>query len=179
MLVMQPKGDLIHMEFEIPSRGIICLRNNILTATAGEAIMAHRFKAYEPWKGPISQRISGVLISKDKGTSVAYSIDKLQDRGKFFIAAGEEVYPGMVIGEHIRPDDLVVNVCGEKKLTNMRASGTDEKMRIVPAIKFSLEESMEYIAADEYVEITPISLRIRKIVLDENERKRTTKKAEA
>jgi GTP-binding protein len=179
MLVMQPKGDLIHMEFEIPSRGIIGLRNNILTATAGEAIMAHRFKAYEPWKGPISQRISGVLISKDKGTSVAYSIDKLQDRGKFFIAAGEEVYPGMVIGEHIRPDDLVVNVCGEKKLTNMRASGTDEKMRIVPAIKFSLEESMEYIAADEYVEITPISLRIRKIVLDENERKRTTKKAEA
>ena len=179
MLVMQPKGDLIHIEFEIPSRGIIGLRNNILTATAGEAIMAHRFKSYEPWKGPISQRISGVLISKDKGTSVAYSIDKLQDRGKFFINAGEEVYPGMVIGEHIRPDDLVVNVCGEKKLTNMRASGTDEKMRIVPAIKFSLEESMEYIAADEYVEITPSSLRIRKIVLDENERKRTTKKAEA
>lgn len=179
MLVMQPKGDLIHMEFEIPSRGIIGLRNNILTATAGEAIMAHRFKAYEPWKGPITQRIAGVMISKDKGTSVAYSIDKLQDRGKFFIAAGEEVYPGMVIGEHIRPDDLVVNVCGEKKLTNMRASGTDEKMRIVPAIKFSLEESMEYIAADEYVEITPNALRIRKIVLDENERKRTTKKVEA
>jgi GTP-binding protein len=179
MLVMQPKGDLIHIEFEIPSRGIIGLRNNILTATAGEAIMAHRFKAYEPWKGPITQRIAGVMISKDKGTSVAYSIDKLQDRGKFFISAGEEVYPGMVIGEHIRPDDLVVNVCGEKKLTNMRASGTDEKMRIVPAIKFSLEESMEYIAADEYVEITPNSLRIRKIVLDENERKRTTKKAEA
>jgi len=179
MLVMQPKGDLIHMEFEIPSRGIIGLRNNILTATAGEAIMAHRFKAYEPWKGTITQRIAGVLISKDKGTSVAYSIDKLQDRGKFFINAGEEVYPGMIIGEHIRPDDLVVNVCGEKKLTNMRASGTDEKMRIVPAIKFSLEEAMEYIAADEYVEITPVSLRLRKVVLDENERKRTTKKVEA
>jgi GTP-binding protein len=179
MLVMQPKGDLIHMEFEIPSRGIIGLRNNILTATAGEAIMAHRFKAYEPWKGTITQRIAGVLISKDKGTSVAYSIDKLQDRGKFFINAGEEVYPGMIIGEHIRPDDLVVNVCGEKKLTNMRASGTDEKMRIVPAIKFSLEEAMEYIAADEYVEITPVSLRLRKIILDENERKRTTKKVEA
>ena len=179
MLVMQPKGDLIHIEFEIPSRGIIGLRNNILTATAGEAIMAHRFKSYEPWKGPISQRISGVLISKEKGTSVAYSIDKLQDRGKFFINAGEEVYPGMVIGEHIRPDDLVINVCGEKKLTNMRASGTDEKMRIVPAIKFSLEESMEYIAADEYVEITPNALRIRKIILDENERKRTSKKVEA
>jgi GTP-binding protein len=179
MLVMQPKGDLIHIEFEIPSRGIIGLRNNILTATAGEAIMAHRFKAYEPWKGPITQRIAGVLISKDKGTSVAYSIDKLQDRGKFFINAGEEVYPGMIIGEHIRPDDLVVNVCGEKKLTNMRASGTDEKMRIIPATKFSLEECMEYIAADEYVEITPVSLRLRKIILDENERKRTTKKVEA
>ena len=179
MLVMQPKGDLIHMEFEIPSRGIIGLRNNILTATAGEAIMAHRFKAYEPWKGTITQRIAGVLISKDKGTSVAYSIDKLQDRGKFFINAGEEVYPGMIIGEHIRPDDLVVNVCGEKKLTNMRASGTDEKMRIIPATKFSLEECMEYIAADEYVEITPVSLRLRKIILDENERKRTTKKVEA
>ncbi len=179
MLVMQPKGDLIHMEFEIPSRGIIGLRNNILTATAGEAIMAHRFKAYEPWKGTITQRIAGVLISKDKGTSVAYSIDKLQDRGKFFINAGEEVYPGMIIGEHIRPDDLVVNVCGEKKLTNMRASGTDEKMRIIPAIKFSLEEAMEYIAADEYVEVTPVSLRLRKIILDENERKRTTKKVEA
>jgi GTP-binding protein len=179
MLVMQPKGDLIHMEFEIPSRGIIGLRNNILTATAGEAIMAHRFKAYEPWKGTITQRIAGVLISKDKGTSVAYSIDKLQDRGKFFINAGEEVYPGMIIGEHIRPDDLVVNVCGEKKLTNMRASGTDEKMRIIPAIKFSLEEAMEYIAADEYVEVTPVSLRLRKVILDENERKRTTKKVEA
>jgi GTP-binding protein len=175
MLVMQPKGDLIHMEFEIPSRGIIGLRNNILTATAGEAIMAHRFKSYEPWKGTIAQRIAGVLISKEKGVSVAYSIDKLHDRGKFFIAPGEEVYPGMVVGEHIRPDDLVINLCGEKKLTNMRASGTDEKMRISPPIKFSLEESMEYIANDEYVEITPNHLRIRKIVLDENERKRVQK----
>ncbi|MDP2385134.1 MAG: translational GTPase TypA [Bacteroidota bacterium] len=179
MLVMQPKGDLVHMEFEIPARGIIGLRNNILTATAGEAIMAHRFKAYEPWKGHIPQRIAGVLISKEKGTAVAYSIDKLHDRGKFFIAAGEEIYPGMVIGEHIRPDDLVVNLCGEKKLTNMRASGTDEKMRIAPPIKFSLEESMEYIANDEYVEITPNHLRIRKIVLDENERKRTQKSVTA
>jgi GTP-binding protein len=175
MLVMQPKGDLVHMEFEIPSRGIIGLRNNILTATAGEAIMAHRFKSYEPWKGTIAQRIAGVLISKEKGVSVAYSIDKLHDRGKFFIAPGEEVYPGMVVGEHIRPDDLVINLCGEKKLTNMRASGTDEKMRISPPIKFSLEESMEYIANDEYVEITPNHLRIRKIVLDENERKRVQK----
>ncbi len=179
MLVMQPKGDLIHMEFEIPSRGIIGLRNNILTATAGEAIMAHRFKAYEPWKGNIPSRIAGVLISKDKGTAVAYSIDKLQDRGKFFVEAGEEIYPGMIIGEHIRPDDLVVNVCTEKQLTNMRASGTDEKMRIVPKIKFSLEESMEYIQRDEYVEITPNFIRLRKIYLDENERKRMSKQLEA
>jgi GTP-binding protein len=175
MLVMQPKGDLIHMEFEIPSRGIIGLRNNVLTATAGEAIMAHRFKAYEPWKGNIPNRIAGVLISKDKGTAVAYSIDKLQDRGKFFIEAGEEIYPGMIIGEHIRPDDLVVNVCTEKQLTNMRASGTDEKMRIVPKIKFSLEESMEYIQGDELVEITPTFIRLRKIHLDENTRKRASK----
>jgi GTP-binding protein len=179
MLVMQPKGDLIHMEFEIPARGIIGLRNNVLTATAGEAIMAHRFKAYEPWKGNIPSRIAGVLISKDKGTAVAYSIDKLQDRGKFFIEAGEEIYPGMIIGEHIRPDDLVVNVCTEKQLTNMRASGTDEKMRIVPKIKFSLEESMEYIQRDEYVEITPNFIRLRKIYLDENERKRMSKQLEA
>lgn len=179
LLVMQPKGDLVHLEFEIPSRGLIGLRNNILTATAGEAIMAHRFKSFEPWKGPIPSRISGVLISKDKGTSIAYSIDKLQDRGKFFIDPGEDVYSGMVIGEHIRTEDLVVNVCTEKKLTNMRASGSDDKMRIAPAIKFSLEEAMEYIQADEYVEITPKSLRLRKIHLDENERKRMSKQIEA
>jgi GTP-binding protein len=179
LLIMEPKGDLIHMEFEIPSRGIIGLRNNVLTATAGEAIMAHRFKAYEPWKGPIPSRIAGVLISKDKGTAVAYSIDKLQDRGKFFIEAGDEIYAGMIIGEHIRPDDLVVNVCTEKQLTNMRASGTDEKMRIVPKIKFSLEEAMEYIQGDEYVEITPTSIRLRKIHLDENTRKRMGKQLEA
>ena len=179
LLIMEPKGDLTHIEFEIPSRGIIGLRNNVLTATAGEAIMAHRFKAYEPWKGPIPSRIAGVLISKDKGSAVAYSIDKLQDRGKFFIEAGEEIYPGMIIGEHIRPDDLVVNVCTEKQLTNMRASGTDEKMRIVPKIKFSLEEAMEYIQSDEYVEITPTFIRLRKIYLEENERKRMGKKLEA
>ena len=179
LLIMEPKGDLTHIEFEIPSRGIIGLRNNVLTATAGEAIMAHRFKAYEPWKGHIPSRIAGVLISKDKGTAVAYSIDKLQDRGKFFIEAGEEIYPGMIIGEHIRPDDLVVNLCAEKQLTNMRASGTDDKMRIVPKIKFSLEESMEYIQGDEYVEITPLFIRLRKIHLDENTRKRFSKKIEA
>ncbi len=178
MLVMQPKGDLIHMEFEIPSRGIIGLRNNVLTATAGEAVMAHRFKSYEPWKGHIPSRIAGVLISKEKGAAVAYAIDKLQDRGKFFVEAGEEVYPGMVIGEHIRPDDLVVNICTEKKLTNMRASGADEKMRIIPKIRFSLEEAMEYIQGDEYVEITPQSIRLRKIHLDENERKRVSKALE-
>jgi GTP-binding protein len=175
MLMMQPKGDLIHMEFQIPSRGIIGLRNNILTATAGEAIMAHRFKAFEPWKGAIPSRIAGVLLSKEKGTAVAYSIDKLQDRGKYFIEPGEEIYPGMVVGEHIRPDDLVINLCGEKKLTNMRASGSDEKMRIAPKIRFSLEEAMEYIQADEYVEITPSNIRMRKIILDENERKRVSK----
>ena len=179
MLVMEPKGDLIHIEFEIPSRGIIGLRNNVLTATAGEAIMAHRFKAFEPWKGPIPNRIAGVLLSKERGTSVAYSIDKLQDRGKFFIDPGEEIYPGMIVGEHIRPDDLVINLCGEKKLTNMRASGTDEKMRIAPKVKFSLEEAMEYIQGDEYVEITPNNIRMRKIILDENERKRVSKHAEA
>ena len=172
LLIMEAKGDLTHIEFEIPSRGIIGLRNNVLTATAGEAIMAHRFKDYEPWKGPIPSRIAGVLISKDKGKAVAYSIDKLQDRGKFFVESGDEIYPGMVIGEHIRPDDLVVNICTEKQLTNMRASGTDDKMRIVPKINFSLEEAMEYIQGDEYVEITPSFIRLRKIYLDENERKR-------
>lgn len=175
LMLMEAKGDLTHIEFEIPARGIIGLRNNVLTATAGEAIMAHRFKDYEPWKGPIPSRIAGVLISKDKGTAVAYSIDKLQDRGKFFVEAGDEIYPGMVIGEHIRPDDLVVNICTEKQLTNMRASGTDDKMRIVPKINFSLEEAMEYIQGDEYVEITPNHIRLRKIYLDENERKRMGK----
>ena len=179
MLIMEPKGDLIHIEFSIPSRGIIGLRNNILTATAGEAIMAHRFKAFEPWKGVIPNRIAGVLLSKEKGTSVAYSIDKLQDRGKFFIDPGEEIYPGMVVGEHIRPDDLVINLCGEKKLTNMRASGTDDKVRIAPKVRFSLEEAMEYIQGDEYVEITPNHIRMRKIILDENERKRASKAIEA
>ncbi len=175
MLIMEPKGDLIHIEFEIPSCGIIGLRNNILTATAGEAIMAHRFKAFEPWKGPIPNRLAGVLLSKERGTSVAYSIDKLQDRGKFFIDPGEEIYPGMIVGEHIRPDDLVINLCGEKKLTNMRASGTDDKVRIAPKVRFSLEEAMEYIQGDEYVEITPNHIRMRKIILDDNERKRVSK----
>jgi GTP-binding protein len=176
MLIMEPKGDLIHMEFDIPARGLIGLRNNVLTATAGEAIMAHRFKAYEPWKGPIPGRIAGVLVAKDKGTAVAYAIDKLQDRGSFFVSPGDEIYNGQVIGEHIRPDDLVVNLVVEKKLTNMRASGSDVKVAIAPAIKHSLEEAMEYIQADEYVEVTPLSIRLRKIQLDPNERERMKKK---
>ena len=172
MLVMEPKGDLIHLEFEIPSRGIIGLRNNILTATAGEAIMAHRFKAFEPWKGVIPSRLAGVMISGEQGTAIAYSIDKLQDRGRFVVEAGDEIYMGMIIGENNRQDDLVVNITKEKKLTNMRASGTDDKARMAPKINMSLEECMEYIQGDEYVEITPQSLRLRKIYLDENERKR-------
>jgi len=179
MLVMEPKGDLIHMEFDIPSRGLIGLRNAILTSTAGEAIMAHRFKAFEPWKGNIPGRVSGVLISKEKGVSVAFSMDKLQDRGSFFIEPGEEVYTGQVIGQHIRMDDLVINICTEKKLTNMRASGSEEKMKIAPKTKFSLEEAMEYIQKDEYVEITPKHIRMRKVHLDESDRKRQEKKVTA
>jgi len=176
MLLMEPKGDLQHLEFEIPSRGIIGLRNNILTATAGEAIMAHRFKAFEPWKGVIPSRNNGVLISGEMGTAIAYSIDKLQDRGNFFVEPGDPIYTGQIIGENNRQDDIVVNITKEKKLTNMRASGSDDKMRIAPKINFSLEEAMEYIQADEYVEITPSSIRLRKVILDETERKRQEKK---
>lgn len=176
LLVMEPKGDLQHLEFEIPSRGIIGLRNNVLTATAGEAVMAHRFKSYEPWKGNIPGRLSGVLISMDKGQTTAYSIDKLQDRGRFFVEPGEDVYEGQIMGEHIRDNDLVVNVVKGKQLTNMRASGSDDNVRIAPAIKFSLEEAMEYIQNDEYIEVTPKSMRLRKIYLTENERKVNAKK---
>ena len=176
LLIMEPKGDLQHLEFEIPARGIIGLRNNVLTATAGEAIMAHRFKAYEPWKGTIPGRLNGVLVSMEKGSTTAYSIDKLQDRGRFFIEPGVEVYEGQIMGEHIRDNDLVVNVVKGKALTNMRASGTDDNTRIATAIKFSLEEAMEYIQADEYIEITPKSMRLRKIYLTENERKINAKK---
>jgi GTP-binding protein len=179
MVIMEPKGDMIHLEFTIPSRGIIGLRNKVLTATAGEAIMNHRLKGFEPWKGEIPGRISGSLISMETGTAIAYSIDKLQDRGFFFVEPGEEIYAGQVIGEHTRPDDLSVNITKTKKLTNMRASGSDEKMRIAPAIKFSLEEAMEYIQEDEYVELTPKSIRMRKTILDENERKRVSKSAAA
>jgi GTP-binding protein len=171
LLIMEPKGDLQHLEFEIPARGIIGLRNNVLTATAGEAIMAHRFKAYEPWKGTIPGRLNGVLVSMDKGMTTAYSIDKLQDRGRFFVDPGTDVYEGQIMGEHIRDNDLVVNIVKGKALTNMRASGTDDNARIAPAIKFSLEEAMEYIQADEYIEVTPLSMRLRKIFLTEQERK--------
>ncbi|MFM9008340.1 MAG: translational GTPase TypA [Bacteroidota bacterium] len=174
--VMEPKGDLQHLEFEIPARGLIGLRSSVLTATAGRAIMAHRFSRFEPWKGGISGRIAGVLLAKENGAATAYSIDRMQDRGFFFIEPGDQVYGGQVIGQHIRPDDLIINVCEAKKLTNMRASGSDDNVRIAPKTQFSLEESMEYIEKDEYLEITPKSLRMRKIHLDENERKRHAKK---
>jgi GTP-binding protein len=177
--IMEPKGDLQHLEFEIPARGLIGLRSNVLTATAGRATMAHRFKSYEPWKGPISGRISGVLLAKENGVATPYSIDRMQDRGFFFIDPAESVYAGQVIGQHIRPDDLLINVCEAKKLTNMRASGSDDNVRIAPAVKFSLEECMEYIEKDEYLEITPKSLRMRKVYLDENVRKRMSRKEEA
>ena len=172
LLVMEPKGDLQHLEFKIPSRGLIGLRNNILTATQGEAIMNHRFSAYEPFKGPIQGRINGSLISMDNGPCTAYSIDKLQDRGVFFVEPGEELYGGQVIGENSRDNDLVVNVQKGKQLTNMRASGSDTNIKIPPAKKFSLEEGMEYIQKDEYLEITPKHIRMRKIYLDEGERTR-------
>lgn len=169
---MSHKGDRTHLEFTIPARGIIGLRNNLLTATEGEAIMAHRFKEFQPLKGDIPGRRYGSLIAMETGTAVAYAIDKLQDRGSFFIHPNDEIYAGQVIGEHIRPDDLIINVTKTKKLTNMRASGSDDKVMIIPAIKFSLEESMEYIARDEYLEVTPRSLRLRKIMLSEHDRKR-------
>ena len=173
--VIETKGDRLNLEFSIPARGIIGLRSNVLTATEGEAIMAHRFKAYEPWKGDISSKRSGALIAMDTGTAIPYAIDKLQDRGTFFVNPNEPVYMGQVIGEHIRQDDLVINVTKTKKLTNMRASGSDDKVSITPATRFSLEEFMEFIGDDEYLEITPLSFRLRKIMLDETERKRYRK----
>lgn len=172
LLVMEPKGDLQHLEFEIPSRGLIGLRSNVLTATFGEAIMNHRFKSFEPYRGTIPERINGSLISMGNGPATPYAIDKLQDRGVFFIDPGEEIYMGMVVGEHNRQNDIVVNLQTAKKLTNMRASGSDDNVRIAPKIQFSLEESMEYIQKDEYLEVTPKSIRMRKIYLDENDRKR-------
>jgi GTP-binding protein len=172
MISMESKGSRMLCEFIIPSRGIIGLRNQLLTATAGEAIMAHRFLEYQPMKGEIAQRINGSLVSMENGTAIPYSIDKLQERGRFFIDPGEEIYEGQVIGENSRQDDMVVNVTKTKKLTNVRAAGSDDKARIVPAIKFSLEEALEYIQKDELVEVTPNHLRLRKIHLKEVDRKR-------
>ncbi len=172
---IETKNDRIILNFDIPARGIIGLTNPILTATEGEAVIAHRFKAYEPWKGEILNRRNGVLIAMETGTAIAYSLDKLQDRGKFFIFPGEEIYAGQVIGEYTRQEDLVINVTKTKKLTNIRASGTDDKANLTPPVRFSLEEAMEYIHGDEYLEITPKSIRLRKILLDENDRKRLKK----
>ncbi|MDP2424084.1 MAG: EF-Tu/IF-2/RF-3 family GTPase, partial [Bacteroidales bacterium] len=175
ILNIDTKNDRVILEFNIPARGIIGLSNPILTATEGEAVIAHRFNTYEPWKGDIQNRLNGSLIAMETGTAIAYSIDKLQDRGKFFIFPKQEVYTGQVIGEHTRQDDLLVNVTKTKKLTNIRASGSDDKIVISPPIRFSLEEAMEYIKSDEYVEVTPKSIRLRKIILDEHERKRSRK----
>lgn len=181
MLVMESKGEMQHLEFDIPSRGLIGLRSNMLTATAGEAVMAHRFSEYKAWKGPIPGRNNGVLISKNTATTTGYSIDKLQDRGSFFIDPGEEVYAGQIIAEHIKPGDLVVNATEPKKLTNMRASGSDDATRIAPKIQMTLEECMEYIQQDECIEVTPKNIRLRKIQLNEEDRKKYDKmlKAEA
>jgi len=178
MLVMESKGEMQHLEFEIPSRGLIGLRSNMLTNTAGEAVMAHRFLEYRPWKGPIPGRNNGVLLSKNQERTTGYSIDKLQDRGTFFVDPGEEVYTGQIIAEHIKPGDLVVNATEPKKLTNHRASGSDDASRIAPKTLMTLEECMEYIQQDECIEVTPKSIRMRKVVLDEDERKKQSKKME-
>ena len=175
MVSMETQGDRVNIEFDMPSRGIIGLRTNVLTASQGEAIMAHRFKEYQPFKGDIPRRTNGSMIAMESGTAFAYAIDKLQDRGKFFIYPQDEVYAGQVVGEHVHENDLVINVTKSKKLTNMRASGSDDKARIIPPVIFSLEEALEYIKEDEYVEVTPTSMRMRKVILDETERKRANK----
>ncbi|MBW7952367.1 MAG: translational GTPase TypA, partial [Chitinophagaceae bacterium] len=175
MLVMESKGEMQHLEFDIPSRGLIGLRSQMLTGTAGEAVMAHRFNEYKPWKGVIPGRNNGVLISKFQGTTTAYSIDKLQDRGSFFVDPGEEVYIGQIIAEHIKPGDLNVNAVEGKKLTNHRASGADDAVRIAPKILMTLEECMEYIQHDECIEVTPKNIRMRKVILDENDRNKAAK----
>jgi GTP-binding protein len=175
MLVMESKGEMQHLEFDIPSRGLIGLRSQMLTNTAGEAVMAHRFNEYKPWKGPIPGRNNGVLIAKFQGVTTAYSIDKLQDRGSFFIDPGEEVYVGQIIAEHIKPGDLNVNAVEAKKLTNHRASGSDDSVRITPKLQFTLEECMEYIQQDECIEVTPKNIRMRKTVLNEEDRKKVAR----
>ena len=175
MTMMESKNDRMHLEFTIPSRGIIGLNNAVLTASAGEAIMAHRFLEFQPWKGDIERRVNGSIIAMETGTAYAYALNNLQSRGRLFIAPGEEVYAGQVVGEHTKENDLVVNVTKSKKLTNMRASGSDEKVSLAPPVVFSLEDALEYIKSDEYVEITPNSMRMRKIILDELERKRAAR----
>ena len=175
MTSMESQGDRTNIEFDIPSRGIMGLRTNVLTASQGEAIMAHRFKEYQPYKGEITRRVNGSMIAMETGTAYAYSIDKLQDRGKFFIDPGEEVYAGEVVGEHVHDNDLVINVTKAKQLTNVRASGSDDKARVIPKVVMSLEECLEYIKADELLEVTPKSMRMRKITLDHTERKRLNK----
>ena len=175
MTSMESQGERVNIEFDIPSRGIIGLRTNVLTASQGEAIMAHRFKEYQPYKGEIERRVNGSMISMDTGNAFAYAIDKLQDRGKFFIDPGEDVYAGQVVGEHVHDNDLVVNVCKAKQLTNVRASGTDDKARIIPKTVMSLEECLEYIKQDELVEVTPKSMRMRKTILDHDQRKKATR----
>ena len=177
MTSMESQGERVNIEFDIPSRGIIGLRTNVLTASQGEAIMAHRFKEYQPFKGEITRRINGSMIAMETGTAVAYSIDKLQDRGKFFIDPGEDVYAGQVVGEHVHDNDLVINVTKTKQLTNVRASGSDEKARVIPKTVMSLEECLEYIKGDEYVEVTPQSIRMRKTILDHDQRKKAMKEA--
>jgi len=175
MTSMESQGERVNIEFEIPSRGIIGLRTNVLTASQGEAIMAHRYKEYQPYKGDIERRLNGSMIALETGTSFAYAIDKLQDRGKFFIDPGDDVYMGQVVGEHVHDNDLVINVCKAKQLTNVRASGSDEKARVIPKTVMSLEECLEYIKGDELVEVTPKAMRMRKTILDHNERKRANK----
>ncbi|MBQ8050287.1 MAG: translational GTPase TypA [Bacteroidaceae bacterium] len=179
MTSMETQGSRVNIEFLIPSRGIIGLRTNVLTASQGEAIMAHRYKEYQPYKGDIQRRVNGSMIALEGGTAYAYAINNLQDRGSFFIDPQDQVYAGQVVGEHVHENDLVVNVCKAKQLTNMRASGSDEKVRIIPPIVFSLEEALEYIKEDEYVEVTPKSMRLRKIILDHLERKRRTRQEQS
>ena len=172
LIHMETRGDRTLLEFEIPTRGLMGLRSNLLTATQGEAVVSHRFKEYQPFKGDIEMRTNGSLVSLETGESVAYSMNKLLDRGRFFVEPGEQIYGGQVVGEHTRERDLNINICKTKKLTNVRAAGSDEKAILPPAVKFSLEEALEYIQEDELVEVTPQSMRMRKILLDPLDRKR-------
>ena len=176
LIMMESKNDRVFLEFNIPSRGIIGINNAILTLSAGEAVVSHRFLDFQPWKGEIEKRSNGSIIASESGNAFAYAIDKLQDRGRFFVEPQTDIYMGQVVGESSKEGDLVVNLTKAKKMTNVRASGTDDKAKLVPAVIFSLEEALEYIKEDEYVEVTPNAIRIRKIYLDENDRKRLSKK---